>query len=158
MKQFLVILVGMLLVQSGFASAPLMVCEDIQVMTDLDEATGQPIYQSEKGSVTVLADVNGKYGHAAVVTLNGSVNVEYDTKVQNLTAQDLKEENLQYMLQLAFPDVPTATYVKGRAADIGVEANLDDAAGLVLIELYDAQDKVVAKVLRIGWGFGICKK
>lgn len=149
------ILVSMtLLMVSAMAHAnPVLVCKDIEIG---EPRPGEGFHFRPSGvSVEVAASAKGKRGFIATMSSADSVKVETDVAF-SVELPAIADE-AQQIAEIAFPEVKFASVAKVRVANVGVQANQDDAAGIVLYQLVGKDERAIATLGRFGWGVVRCK-
>ena len=105
-------------------------------------------------SVYVAPSTEGVYGWEAKVNDGTRFFKETDVAVTEVSPDEAgfaRDIAARVAPDLRWEEVHSVIY-----GNVGVEANLDDAAGMGLFELYDARGHLLAKLAHIGWSLGVC--
>lgn len=131
-------------------------CQDTKIIAGVVEETGDYIFEDYDLQLTVETNSETKYGYQTMISHEGEQSVELDTDFKRLYGDAAREAyeaiEGQALLGVESDQIDSAAY-----SDIGVEGNRDDANGLQLLEVFDAHGITLGKILRVGWGMGVCK-
>ena len=147
MKLFLTLLVF----APTFAFAASLTCGDVQLL-DYD-TNGNPIFKASGTNVEIRADAAGLRGWIAEFNTSGKIEVQTDVELSMIAISDL---DIADLIAVTRPDINFADIVNVQVGNIGVQANLEDGAGMTIFSLLDAQGGELGKVMQIGWGAGRC--
>ena len=134
-----------------------LTCSTLNLVVGYNEDTGEITWEKYDVQLSVVENSKGKYNYMAKYIWQEVVNLEPDTKITPLPkqyAQGAYDDNKASY----FTKIPREKIASAMHANIGVKANKDDAYGLELIVFKDSQNKVLGKILRVGWGIGVCLK
>ncbi len=130
-----------------------MECRDVQVMEQDDQ--GNITFISGDYSIAIHDSADGKRGLAAVLTTkDGQSFTDLDVRIDMIPAKDA--ENVKELASVLAPSINWSDVANVRAGTIRVEANEQDASGMTIFEIQDAQGTVLSRLTQIGWGFGKC--
>lgn len=135
------------------AQASVISCS--QLDTYEQDEKGNGYFQPSDITVEVIASATGPYGFQAIITSGTQTLTETDVDVSTLAASAVNL-NLEELVQLVLPQLTWQDVKSVRVGNIGVKANRDDAAGIMLYELFDGNNVTLGKVATIGWSFGRC--
>lgn len=133
-------------------ATPIMVCNQIEVFEQDDNGNGT--FQPNDLVIEVFTAKNGTHGYEGVFTSKSGTHSDLDVDVQNVPPSDLS--NVQDMASILAPQVKWSDVKDVRVGNIGVQANLQDAGGVMIFELIDAKKVVLAKIFQMGWAYGRC--
>lgn len=134
-----------------FAFAANLTCGNVQ-MLDYD-ANGNPIFNASGTDIEIRADVVGVRGWIAEFNTAGKKEVQTDVELSTVAISDL---DIADLVALTRPDITFSDITSVQVGNIGVQANTDDGAGMMIFALLDVQGRELGKVMQIGWGAGRC--
>lgn len=141
---------------SATSPAPEMSCLDVQSFQQSDDGSGSFVPTSV--SVVIVKSTQGQYGYTALLTdgqSNKQVEVK-DVKIASFAAD--KVTQAKEMAEIMLPNVKWSDVQTVRVGNVGVKANQDDAAGVMVYELVAKDNSVLGKLVTMGWSFGRCSK
>ena len=117
---------------------------------------GQAQWVRSDLSIVISRDVAGNYGYSAEVSSKGQKTVNRDVKLETVKVENATQA--KEMAAVLAPEVKWSSVAFVRVGNVGVKANGQDAAGMMLFELMSQDMKSLATLATIGWGFGRCAK
>jgi hypothetical protein len=131
-----------------------MVCNDLMLITAMD-SNDKPVLESTGFTIQVFKSEQGKRGWISfLIDKEGKSNLEQDVEIS--VVQPAQAPNFVDLLASLYPAVKLADVESVRVANIGVQANLEDGGGVLLMYGLGADGRVLAKLTQVGWGFGKC--
>jgi hypothetical protein len=155
MKILVTILSCLSMSSFAFGSQELLKCETASVMTDYDETTGTPKFEDFVMSLTVTEDKQTQYGFRADYIHETKKVAELDTNYSVLPF-DSQDEDMVAMVNLLRPDIDINDIETVGYANIGVDANAGDQAGIALWNLFSKKGDLLGIVGLFGWAPGRC--
>lgn len=132
-------------------------CKKIQLPVEFNEETGEVTkWEKWSGTISVVESKAAPYGYTGIISQDGEQQRIDDTKLEILNRAGIEETELLEAAKAFIPNFKEENAVAAYIADIGVKANEDDAAGFMIFEFRDSKDKPMGKLVKIGWGVGVC--
>ncbi len=138
-------------------------CEGIRMCTKVDEKEFKCIQWEEYSiQLTVSENTAGKYGLVAHWKKNQEVEIETDVKGESWTRPQILEElrdgelSADKFLDAFIPGSGKESW-SARYFNINVGGS-DDGMNTELYILLNKSGETIGKLIRYGWGFGVCVK
>ena len=135
---------------SSFAYSQVVECKTALMVSGWDETTHAPIYIKKELNLKVFKNSMGKYGYEATYVYNGNQVSELYTDF-TIMVKPFDEEALEF-IEFFFPLINHTKVQTIKFANIGVQANEEDANGINIVNIYDAKMNLVGSAGTIGWG------
>ncbi len=149
----------MVLLVSNLCYAQLAVlnCETASVVSDFDEITGVPNFEDVKADLFVVPSLNAKYGFRASYIQDGQKIEVLDTQYTVEPFSRRKNSDIADLVEAILPNVKLKDIKTIGTANIGVDANQDDQAGMLLTNLFASDGSLLGVVGLFGWAPAKCK-
>lgn len=138
--------------QAPAAAAPELHCSKMEVYNVDEEGNGK--FEPMDLTVGIYAAEAG--GHVAYLFSGDGKKEIKDVKLTTEAADEGRHALAREVSELFFPNVKWEQVSELRIGNVGVEANLQDAAGIMVFEMLSAEKAVLGKFATVGWGFARC--
>lgn len=140
---------------AAMASTAEMSC--LEILALMPNENDQIELVPTSASIEIVKSPLGDRGWIGEVTSKGQIQKMIESDVDVTVEAPSRIEDMREVVEMVVPGLEWSKIASVKLGTVGVRANQEDGGGMTIIELRASDETVLAKVVQIGWGFGVCR-